>query len=218
MVFVAFLAAAVATGEAQPSIGPEFTKVLAVARLDADCYRGCPLAPLAPENELYEAIANADWRIEKPNDYVAAFRLALGKYILDKRLRPQIDPRFTGKDRLYFETALNVLPPYLTCVETEMRSAPDAAFADSVAIDQLLDKADAACIEKRNDALQLIGFSGPDFHKFDYVADGGKAGGEVASLLQQVQHFAVAYNVGLRGAAWRKSIELTVLPRSVPIR
>lgn len=216
--FVALLAAAVASGEAQPSIGPEFAKVLAVARLDADCYQGCPLMPLAPENALDEAMARAGWRIEKPRDYVAAFRLALGNYLLDKRLRPQVDPTFTSKHRLNFETALNVLPTYLTCVETEMRSAPDSDFADTAAINQLLDKSDAVCVEKRNDALQRVGFSGPDFHKFDYLADGGKPGGQVASLLQDVRHFAVAYNVGLRGATWRKSIELTVLPTSVPIK
>ena len=216
--FAAFVAAALGASAAQPAPGPEFAKVLAVARLDADCYRGCPIAPLAPQKELDEAMASAAWRIEKPNDYVAAFRSVLAKYLLDKRLRPRIDPTFTSQDRLYFETALNVLPPYLSCIETEMRSAPDTAFADSAEIDKLADRADAACIEKRNGALRRIGFSGPDFHKFNYVADGGKAGGEVASLLQHIQHFAIAYNAGLRGATWRRSIELTVLPTSVRAR
>jgi len=192
--------------------------VLAVARLDADCHRGCPAAPVAPVKALDTAMANADWRIERPNDYVTAFRSALGKYLLDKRLRPRIDATFASKDSLYFETALNVLPPYLTCVETVMRSAPDASFANNSAIDRLLDKADAACVEKRVEALKRIGFAGPAFHRLNYVADVGKPGGEVSSLLQHIQHFAVAYNVGLRGGTWRKAIELTVLPSSTPLR
>jgi hypothetical protein len=217
-VFVAFLAAAVGVGDAQPSIGPEFTKVLAVARLDADCYRGCPTAPVTPDRALDTAMTTADWRIEKPNDYVAAFRSALGKYLLDKRVRARIDATFTSKDSLYFETALNVLPPYLTCLETMMRSAPDASFAKSAAIDRLLDKADAACVDDRVEALKRIGFTGPDFHRFNDVADGGQPGAEVSNLLQHVQHFAVAYNVGLRGASWRRSIEVTVLPSSKPIQ
>lgn len=201
-------------------VGPAFNDVLAVARLDATCQRGCliPAVPLTPQQALDTAMANARWRIEKPTDYVTAFRLALGKYLLDKQVRHQIDSSFTMRDHIYFQTALNVLSPYWGCVEEVMRAAADASFVDSVTIDQLVDKADAACIEKRAKALQRIGFTGPDFHTFDYLADVGKPGGEVSSLLQHIQQFAVAYNVGLRGATWRNSIEVTMLPRSVPIR
>ena len=214
--FVALLAAALGTGEAEPSIGPEFTKMLAVARLDADCYRGCPAAPTDPDKALEAAMASASWRIEKPNDYVRAFRRALGQYLVDKRFRSRMDPAFTERDYLTFQTALNVLPSYFACIEKEMRAAPDTDFADGAAIDQLLDVADAACLEKKTAVLQRIGFTGPDFHDLDYVADGGKAGGAVATMLQHVQHFVVAYNAGLRGTSWRKAIEVTVLPLSKP--
>lgn len=217
--FVAFFVAALTAGQARADVGPNFTNVLAVARMDADCVplvgaTGCTARPMAAQLALDEAVARATWRIKTSSSYVAALRASLSQYLIEQRARRLVDRSLKAADYEHFQIALNVLTPYYSCFEGHIRTAADAAFISSDTIDKLGNDADAKCAEPKRAALQRIGYTGPDFHGFDPLADGEKPGSDTAEMLMHIEQFAISYNAALRGARWRNAIATVVVPTS----
>ena len=208
-----------ATSPSVASTGPDFATLLAVARMDADCAHieglpPCVSDPAKPKFVLNDAFANADFRIEQPAEYVDAFRSALAKFLLEERVRPFADAKYSVAKHRSFQSALNALGPYYACLENRLRSVSDDRFFSVAAIDSLATEAANACAETRARGLNAIAYHGPDFAAYDPIADANSKGAETADLLSQVQKLLVAYNAGLRGKVWRHAIQTTILPRS----
>lgn len=201
--------------------GPDFTTLLAVARMDADCAQiegapSCVSRPAGPQRDLENAVAKADFRIKQPVEYVDAFRSKLAKFLLEERVRRFADATYSSEKHMSFQLALNVLGPYYACFENRLRSVSDDRFASVAAIDNLATEAANACAETRARGLSAIGYRGPDFTAYDPIVDANAKGAETADLLSQVQKLLVAYNAGLRGKVWRHAVQTIILPRSSP--
>lgn len=211
------LASASASAAPEPAeeraIGPSFEIVLGVARLDADCYGRSPCAvPTGPSTRLTDELGHARWHIADGPVFVIGYREALTRYLIEQKVRPSIDTRFSRADLAKAEIALNILGEYWGCLEREIRTADEAGLADAEKARQLSASATQACAEYRARAMNRVGYEGPDFGDFDLARDGGTAGAGTAEVLHNFQEFAIAYNIGLRGYRHRRAVELVTLP------
>ena len=162
-------------------IGPSFEIVLGVARLDADCYGRTPCAvPTGPSKRLTDDLGRARWHIADGPAFVIGYREALTRYLIEQKVRPSIDTRFSTADLAKAEIALNTLGGYWGCLEREIRTADEAGLADAQKARQLSASATQACAGYRARAMDRVGYEGPDFGDFDPVRDGGTAGAGTA--------------------------------------
>ncbi|MHA6318288.1 hypothetical protein ACXYN8_11585 [Altererythrobacter sp. CAU 1778] len=222
-----FSGAASAQSE-QLDFGPKFETVLIVARLDADCtYRRITITtgvqrpcvvPAGPSQLLKQEIDGARWIGTGGNDYVKGYHDGLARYLVEQKVRLGIDPNFSAADRGRAELALNILGRYWDCLDRQIRMADESELATDAALDDLAEDASENCSEYRIRAMRRIAPDAPDFAGFDPIRDGGLPNAGVAEVLHAIQHFAVAYNAGLRGYRHGHAIELIVLPAPIATR
>lgn len=200
----------------QLDFGPQFETVLAVARLNADCFNRQPcVVPSRPSQLLRQEIDGAHWIGIGGNQYVGGYQDGLARYLIEQKVRPGIDPNFSAADRGRAELALNILGGYWDCLDRQMRLADESELANDAARDNLAEIASENCSEHRIQAMTRIAPDAPDFAGFDPVRDGGLPNAEVAEVLHAIQRFAVAYNAGLRGYRHGHTIEMIVLPAPI---
>ncbi len=200
----------------QLDFGPQFKTVLAVARLNADCYGRQPcVVPSRPSQLLQQEIDGAGWIGIGGGEYVDGYQNGLARYLIEQKVRLQIDPNFSAADRGRAELALNTLGGYWDCLDRHIRLADESELATDAALDGLAEGASDNCSEHRVQAMTRIAPDAPDFAKFNPIRDGGLSNAGIAEVLHAIQRFAVAYNAGLRGYRHGHAIELIPLPAPI---
>lgn len=200
----------------QLDFGPQFKTILVVARLNADCSNRQPcVVPSGPSQLLQQEIDGARWIGNGGDEYIDGYQDGLARYLIEQKVRPQIDPNFSAADRGRAELALNILGRYWDCVDRHIRMADDSELSTDAALDGLAEGASESCSEYRIQAITRIALDAPDFASFDPVRDGGLPSAGIAEILHAIQRFAVAYNAGLRGYRHGHAIELIPLPAPI---
>lgn len=200
----------------QLDFGPQFKTVLAVARLNADCYGRQPcVVPSRPSQSLQQEIDGANWIGNGGDAYVEGYQDGLARYLIEQKVRPGIDPNFSAADRGRAELALNILGGYWDCLDRQIRLADESELATDAALDNLAEVASVSCSERRVEAMTRIAPDAPDFASFDSLRDGGLPDAGIAEVLHAIQRFSIAYNAGLRGYRHRHAIELIPLPAPI---
>ena len=200
----------------QLDFGPQFKTVLAVARLNADCYGRQPcVVPSRPSQSLQQEIDGTNWIGIGGDAYVEGYQDGLARYLIEQKVRPQIDPNFSAADQGRAELALNILGRYWDCLDRHIRLADESELATDAALDDLAKGATESCSEYRVQAMTRIAPDAPDFASFDPLRDGGLRDAGIAEVLKAIQRLAVAYNAGLRGYRHGHAIELIPLPAPI---
>lgn len=193
----------------QLDFGPRFEALLAVARLNADCFNRQPcVVSSRPSQLLQQEIDGARWIGIGGDEYVDGYQDGLARYLIEQKVRPGIDPNFSAADRGRAELALNVLGGYWDCLGRQIRLADESELATDAALDNLAEVASVSCSERRVEAMTRIAPDAPDFASFDPLRDGGLRDAGIAEVLHAIQRFSIAYNGGLRGYRRGHAIEL----------
>ncbi len=200
----------------QLNVGPQFKTILAVARLDADCFNRQPCAvPSRPSQLLQQEIDDARWIGIGGDEYIDGYHDGLARYLIEQKVRPGIDSNFSAAERGRAELALNILEGYWDCLDHQIRSADETELATDAALGNLAEVASENCSEHRARAMTRIAPEAPDFANFDPLRDADLPDAGIAEVLHAIQRFAVAYNAGLKGYRHGHAIELIVLPAPI---
>ena len=164
---------------------------------------------------MQQEIADAFSIGVRADEFVGGYRDGLTRYLIEQKVRPDVDRSFSAKQRQQAELALNILDAYWDCIGREIRLADDGELATDAALDRLVEVSSQRCSEYRHRAMMRIAPATPDFADFDPVRDGGLPNAGVAEVLHAIQDFAVAYETGLRGYRHKRMIKMILVP--VPI-